>query len=135
MEDFQVRQGDVLIIKINELPKELQIIEPTNQLNLLALGEATGHAHQIKSSESEFYAVNDNLREIAREYGISEGRNVVGGLRIVVDNTELWHGTPKKNATEPSDPDHDAINLPKGDYIVCLPREYSDEEEFIRVAD
>lgn len=135
MNNYEIRQGDVYIFAIDKLPEDLQIIEPINNQNLLALGESTGHAHAIKASDSIFYAANDNLINLARKHGLSEPRNIVGGLRIIVDNTQLWHGTPKKNATEPTDPDHDAINLPAGDYIVCLPREYSDEEEFVRVAD
>lgn len=135
MKNFTIRQGDVLIIRVDKLPTDLQIIQPINKLNLLALGEQTGHAHQVKSSDSIFYSANDNVIKLAIQNGINESRNVVGALRVIVDNTKLWHGTPKKNATEPSDPDHDAIDLPAGDYLVCLPREYSDEEEFVRVAD
>lgn len=132
---FSARQGDVYIVAIDKLPENLTIIEPKLDQNMLAYGEVSGHVHAVKSSDSIFYAANDNLRGLAKQNGLSEGRNVVGGLRIIVDNTKLWHGTPNKEATEPTDPDHDAINLPAGDYIVCLPREYSDEEEFVRVAD
>lgn len=135
MTEFTIRQGDVLIIKVDTLPNDLKVIMPINKLNLLALGEVTNHAHQIKSEDSIFYSANDNLISLARKNGINESRNVVGALRVVVDNTPLWHGTPKIDASEPSDPDHHPINLPSGDYIVCLPREYSDEDEFVRVAD
>lgn len=134
-ENFQVRQGDVLLIKIDALPQDIQIIEPSSGLNLLALGEVSGHAHQIKSKDSIFFAANDNIISLAMRSGMSEPRNIVGGLRIIGDDAVLWHGTPRKNATEPNDPDHEPISLPPGDYLVCLPREYSDEEEFVRVAD
>lgn len=133
--EFQYRQGDVYLYAVDKLPDDLQIVEPINNQNMLAYGEVSGHAHVIKSDDSIFYAANDNLFKLAKKTGLSENRNVVGALRVIVDNTKLWHGTPKKNATEPRDPDHDAINLPVGDYIVCLPREYSDEVEFVRVAD
>lgn len=131
----EFRQGDVYIFQVDKLPGDLQLIKPINKLNLLALGEVSGHAHQTKASDTEFYAANDNLVLLAKKHGVMESRNVVGALRVIIDNTELWHGTPKRNATQPSDPGHDTINLPAGDYIVCLPREYSDEEEFVRVAD
>jgi len=36
------RQGDVVLMKINELPKGLK-----EKDNVLALGEATGHSHKL----------------------------------------------------------------------------------------
>ena len=41
------QHGDVLINKINKLPKNLKKIEPRNGRNILADGEVTGHAHAI----------------------------------------------------------------------------------------
>lgn len=135
MQNYQVRQGDVLLIKIEKLPECLEIIEPIDSLNLLALGEVSGHAHQVKAEDSIFYAANDNIISLAMKSGMNEPRNIVGALKVISNKAVLWHGTPKKSATEPSDPDHDPVDLPAGDYLVCLPREYSDENEFVRVAD
>lgn len=135
MEKFIARHGDVLIMQVDKLPDNLEIVKPIMGQNILAWGETTGHGHAVKSSDSIFYFANDNLIELGKNNGLSESRNIIGGLRVIVDNTKLWHGTPKKDSSEPSDPDHDTINLPAGDYIVCLPREYSDEDTFVRVAD
>lgn len=42
-----VRQGDVLLIKIDELPKDCIDISPNDKNIILAHGEATGHMHKI----------------------------------------------------------------------------------------
>jgi hypothetical protein len=130
----QFRQGDVLIISVDELSKELCIttINPIGVNHVLAYGEATGHCHAINKNECELYGVNDNIIALAKKYGITESRAITHGLRIVVDNARLRHGTPAQLFR---DPDHTDIKLPKGDYLVIRPREYSDEDEFKVIAD
>lgn len=152
--EFIVRQGDVLLIKIDNLPNG-EIAKRVGDNHILAYGEASGHAHAIKANECELYHANDSILECAKKYGVKDVRAVTHGLRIVVDNGHLFHGTPtsgkgvkerpeallkehgyttwRKN--DPIDPDHPAINLPCGDYLVIRPREYSDEEEFKVIAD
>ena len=44
---MMVRQGDLLIVKVNELPKEC--IKQNHRI--LAEGEATGHMHELDSGE------------------------------------------------------------------------------------
>lgn len=128
-----IRQGDVFIFRITdgELPamKEAKAVKGQH---VLAYGEATGHQHSFDKEDVELYTANDNLCDIAKKYGVKEKLAVTHGLRIVVDNTTLRHGTPSRGFT---DPDHTPIDLPKGDYIVLRPREYSDEEEFKVIAD
>lgn len=41
-----VRQGDVLLIKVTELPAEAKDITPEGDV-ILAYGEQTGHCHRI----------------------------------------------------------------------------------------
>lgn len=41
------RQGDVLIIKVKELPQVLTKVQPDKGRNILAYGEVTGHAHAL----------------------------------------------------------------------------------------
>lgn len=128
-----IRQGDVFLFRVQngELP-EMQKAEPVKDLHVLAYGESTGHCHALKMDDCELYVANDNAQKLATKYGVKDVRAVTHGLRIVVDNTKLLHGTPSKGF---SDPDHTPIDLPKGDYIVLRPCEYSDSDEFRVIAD
>lgn len=129
---MQIRQGDVLIISVDKLPENCKKAKAIGNNQVLAYGEATGHCHAIPKEDCELYEANDNILALAKKHGITDARAVTHGLRIVVDNTKLRHGTPSKLFT---DPDHTDIKLPKGDYLVIRPREYSDEEEFKVIAD
>lgn len=131
-DQLQFRQGDVYLFQVEKLPNELIYAKPVGKNHVLAYGEVTGHCHAIKKDDCELYEANDNIRALAKKYGVSDERAVTHGLRIVVNNTKLLHGTPSRGFT---DPDHTPIELPIGDYIVLRPREYSDEEEFKIIAD
>ncbi len=132
MDNLQYRQGDVYLFQVDKLPKGMEIAKPVNGQSVLAYGEATGHQHSVKSEDCELYEANDNLRALAKKHGVTDERAVTHGLRIVVDNTKLLHGTPSRGFT---DPDHTPIDLPCGDYIVLRPREYDDTDEFKVIAD
>jgi len=129
---YQIRQGDVYLFQVDRLPEGLEPQKPVGKNHVLAYGEATGHCHAIKKEDCELFTANDNLCALARKYGVKDDRAVTHGLRIVVDNTQLLHGSPSRGF---SDPDHTPIDIPVGDYIVLRPREYSDEEEFRVIAD
>lgn len=128
---LQIRQGDVYLFQVDKLPDAEQC-KPVGKNHVLAYGEATGHCHAINKEDCELFEANDNIRALAKKYGVTDERAVTHGLRIVVNNTQLLHGTPSRGF---SDPDHTPIDLPIGDYIVLRPREYSDEEEFKVIAD
>lgn len=132
MDYLQIRQGDVYLFQVNSLPKDLTPVAPVGKNHVLAYGEATGHCHAIKKEDCDLFEANDNVKALAKKYGITDERAVTHGLRIVADNTKLMHGTPSRMF---SDPDHTPIDLPRGDYIVLRPREYSDEDEFKVIAD
>lgn len=132
---FQVRQGDILLIKVDALP-EAPARPSTRGNHLLVLGETTGHAHYVRDLEGAMVEANDTMRTFARnEHGLLEARALVGGLRIGGAGATLWHGTPTADVVGPRDADHDPIGLPMGDYLVLCPREYDDSAEFVRVAD
>lgn len=130
--DFQIRQGDVYLFQVDRLPDDAIPAKPVGENHVLAYGKATGHCHAIKKDDCQLFEANDNIKALAREYGVTDDRAVTNGLRVVVNNTQLLHGTPSKNFY---DPDHTAIDIPLGDYIVLRPREYSDEDEFKAIAD
>lgn len=131
MKDLQFRQGDVYLFAVEKLPDSPKA-KPVGKNHILAYGEATGHCHAIKKQDCELFEANDNIRALARKYGVTDDRAVTHGLRIVVDNTKLLHGTPSRMF---SDPEHTPIDIPCGDYIVLRPREYDDTEEFRVIAD
>lgn len=129
---LQIRQGDVYLFQIAETLPEATASLVIGENHVLAYGEATGHCHAIVATDCELYEANDNIRALAAKYGVVDGRAVTHGLRVVVNNTQLLHGTPSRGFT---DPDHTPIELPIGDYIVLRPREYDDSDEFKVIAD
>lgn len=128
-----IRQGDVYLFRIadGELPKGT-LEKAVNGENVLAYGEASGHQHSFKATDTELYSGSEKLCALAKKYGVQEKLSVTHGLRIVVNNTSLRHGTPARGFV---DLDHDTIPFSKGDYIVLRPAEYSDDDEFKAIAD
>jgi hypothetical protein len=55
----QVRQGDVLLVKIGELPKDAKLSEKKGDI-ILAYGEVTGHAHRIAEGTASLYEWQGN---------------------------------------------------------------------------
>lgn len=132
---FEARQGDVYLVRIDEPLPDCEKAAPVGVNHILAYGESTGHAHAIRADRCDLLHANDNLREVAARHGVTDGRAVAFGLRVIEGGATLYHGTPTQDYSEPRDPDHTPIDLPAGDYIVLVPREYDDSEEFRRIAD
>jgi hypothetical protein len=93
------RQGDVLIRRIDSLPKKKAV---KRNSGLLVEGETTGHAHRIAEVELE----HAEVLEIGEMLYLRVGKE---GVRIVHE-------------------EHDTITLPPGHYEVVRQREYSPEE-------
>lgn len=96
-----VRQGDVLIEKISQIPKGLKKQKPVDGRVILAYGEATGHHHSIDADAVDWWKGDDKGDE----------QFVV----LKVDSRVVHQ-------------EHSAIDLPKGNYRVTIQREYSPEE-------
>ena len=101
------RQGDVLVMPVEEIPTGLKKVPLDGGRLILAYGEATGHAHVVEG-EAELLAAD--VEEMEERF-----------LRVERE-AQLVHD------------EHDAIVLPPGDYAVVGQREYS-PEEIRRVAD
>jgi hypothetical protein len=101
------RQGDVLLIKVDQIGGERHPIDRDNGRIVLAYGEATGHAHAIENINVTFWEIVG-----------SDDR----ALTVGTDGAELVHE------------EHATIYLSAGDYIVRRQREYTPVEN-IRVAD
>ena len=99
MKKFHVRQGDVLIERVDELPSELAPKGRDRGRVILAYGEVTGHAHAICEEDVEMYT------------------DVHG---------TLWLKAPS-GATVVHE-EHGTIPLPAGSYRVTHQREYHPAE-------
>ena len=95
------RQGDVLIVPVQSLPKELEAIERESGSVVLAHGEVTGHAHKIKDERAALFR---DLKLAAIFMHVS------GNDTVALEHDE-----------------HDTIHLPPGNYQIIRQREYSPE--------
>ncbi len=97
----QLRQGDVLLHPIKELPKDALLDNPIGDI-ILAEGEVTGHAHRIRKwkNKVESFRLNDSryLRVLKpvpidhEEHGTHDITTKVlqPGLYEVRLQTEVW---------------------------------------------
>ncbi len=113
------RQGDVIIIPVNDFPgtvgeKETEVKRDTGRI-VLAYGEVTGHAHAIADSQAELWTMANTADN-------AEPGNDNDRLLVCLDEVALDHE------------EHDTIKLPTGIYIVKRQREYG-PDEFRTVAD
>jgi hypothetical protein len=93
------RQGDVLLVPIKAMPKDVKAVRRENGRTVLAHGEITGHAHAIK----------DNRAALFRDPETMNVFMYVGGERAVVLEHE----------------EHNAIDVPPGTYQIIRQREYA----------
>ena len=93
------RQGDVLLIPAKSIPAGTKKVNREQGRIVLALGEATGHAHAVETLGAELFAGGD-----ARY------------LKVPSTGASLVHE------------EHGTIALPEGAYKVVLQREYSPQE-------
>ncbi|VXD22613.1 hypothetical protein [Planktothrix paucivesiculata] len=87
-----MRQGDVLLIPRTA---EVQYDHYKQDHLVLALGEATGHKHQISNGQAELYKRDGTLY-----------------LRVLSEFATLSHE------------EHHALQIPQGDWVVRIQREY-----------
>lgn len=106
------RQGDVLVVKIDRMPKEVKAEKKADRV-VLAFGEVTGHAHAIDPKEVKAFMPTKPVRMFDAE---------VERFLQVTTKALLRHE------------EHSTIELPAGDYAVVIQREYS-PSEIRRVAD
>ncbi len=93
---LEARHGDVGLIRIETLPEGAKK-QPRKGDLILALGEATGHAHRIKEKSARIFAVGDT-------------RYLVIERPTTLDHEE-----------------HGPITLQPGAFLVRIEREYSPE--------
>lgn len=106
------RQGDVLIVRIDTMPKDVKAEKKSDRV-VLAYGEVTGHAHAIDQREVKAFAPT----KPARIFDAKVERFLQVTTKALLKHEE-----------------HSTIELPAGDYAVIQQREYH-PEEIRRVAD
>lgn len=110
---YSVRQGDVMLVKVDSIPKGLEEKKRDRGLVVLAYGEVTGHMHAFKSDAVTCYS--DGAEEEYLE---------------IMEQAYLKHGTINeiKGKSDNKNPDHDGIDLPVGKYRIIRQREYTPEK-------
>ena len=94
----QYRQGDVLLVPIDDIPSEAKEVEVKGDV-VLAYGEVTGHSHRFAHDMSN---------------GMRMYRDTVGGLFLSLKSpSDLVHE------------EHATHTVPPGKYAVRLQREYT----------
>jgi hypothetical protein len=105
----QVRQGDVLLVPVDEVPDAARPVRRTGGRVVLAEGEVTGHAHAIRSTAATLFATG-------------EERYLRAAAPVTLDHEE-----------------HAPIEVAPGTYRVVIQREYVPPEispvAFRRVVD
>lgn len=91
------RQGDVLLVRDDELPAKAEAVPPGDRI-VLAYGEVTGHAHAISVMQAMMYMVGD-----------------VRYLKVGDEGADLVHE------------EHSTIHLEAGVYRIVQQREYTPE--------
>lgn len=101
------RHGDVLLFKVDEIPKTGSPVTT----GILAYGEATGHTHRVHGNFDLFAAdVAEN-----QEFDVY-GEDSAMLLRV-------------HSAATISHEEHHAIEIPAGDYVVLIESEYEPKSE------
>jgi len=81
------RQGDVLIRRIDELPKKKVL---TRANGVLAYGEVTGHSHQVDDlTRAEVLEIDDRLYLHVGEEGVRVVHNEHAPLSLPAGNYEV----------------------------------------------
>jgi hypothetical protein len=95
------RQGDVLVVEIAALPAGIEPMERSARGAVLAEGEATGHAHAIRSERAALFNAP----------GLGAVFMRVSGEAVALEHDE-----------------HDSIVIPPGDYEIIRQVEYTPQD-------
>lgn len=109
-----LRQGDVLLVKVAELPKRAKDVTPEGDI-ILAHGEVTGHAHRLSLPNTMTMIEKGELVQAPKKVRLWDA----GAERFiqVMEKTALTHE------------EHSPIPLDPGIYQVIRQREYDPEAE------
>lgn len=115
----QYRHGDILLIRIEELPKSKKF--KTKKGKVILEGEVTGHAHRLKGNakilEKAERIINPSPTGSLPVRNIPMRSQIIG-YAVVKEPTELIHE------------EHNTITIPAGIYEIRRQREY--DADYIR---
>lgn len=94
------RQGDVLIMRVDEVPEGARRVPREGGRIVLAHGEATGHAHAVLERDAKLFEVDDTDERFLE----------------IFQAADVLHE------------EHDPVRLEPGSYKVVRQREYSPAE-------
>lgn len=115
------RQGDVLIVPVNEIPSGFK--SRKDKKVILAYGEVSGHHHRFECGRVvSFFKEGDDLA-------------IAGGTALRGNRTDVEYISVPKSGADLVHEEHDAIHVPAGDYHIIRQREYDMMEGVRRVAD
>jgi len=117
------RHGDILLIKIDELPKNIKF--KTKKDKVILKGEVTGHAHRLKG--------NTKILEVAERIannpiGVWDGQMLVANTVPVEPKSQVIGYAVVKEPTELIHEEHNTITIPAGIYEIKHQREYDEEQ-------
>jgi len=98
-----IRQGDVLLVPVEQVPAEAR--KHDARRIVLAEGEVTGHHHVLEGDKLEELLLPGDIAEIEQRF-----------VRVLDEAASLTHD------------EHSTLDVPPGDYEVRIQREYSPEE-------
>ncbi len=97
-------QGDMLIIPVRDIPKDVTPVDPVGDHYILAHSE-TGHHHVIDKAKAEVFLPADE------EFTLF--------IRSLDDSAEITHEREFNT--------HESLKLPKGEYMLRRQREHTPE--------
>lgn len=100
-----VRQGDVLLVPVDSVPKNAVRQEVKGESLIVQEGEVTGHHHAVRTGDCTLYTLEATGTTDAVERFLSVNR-----------------------ATVMTHQEHSALIIAPGDYEVRIQREYAPEE-------
>jgi hypothetical protein len=105
---LMLRQGDVLIVAVDEIPEGATEVPRDKRGVILAEGKVTGHAHRIPSRSATLYKTEMDARFM----------RVMGPAPVALNHEE-----------------HTTVKIPPGNYRVSIHTEYVPGELPRQVAD
>jgi hypothetical protein len=153
-----LRQGDILLVPVKEIPDGLKEVPREKGKIVLAEGEESGHLHAIEAPEAIFKAedlesIENRFLEVEAEVA-TEHEVPIFETKVVGQYTEadMVPGSDEIQAGDPiletvqvgtrtvkgvalTHPEHDTIVLEPGKYEVRRQREYSEAGGIRVVAD
>lgn len=122
-----IRQGDVLLLRVNEMPADTQEVAPDGNRIVLAYGEVTGHAH----------AIYDHVQAAPTQQDEARATEIAGAAIARAKLYSAANGDRYLQVVEPvtlKHEEHTAHTLPPGIYKLPAQVEYS-PAKLLRVAD